>query len=163
MLDQLKNSARATVSISYDDIEDVKYTGYGSGPFGGPAFGGQSSQYDCPTSPRYSGDSITLRSTPRDGIGPYSVVFKIGEDPIPFYRLTSPLGITSNPTTKTIVEDTTVGGTYILTDEDVRTSNGTITFSAHIEDSCPTTSQTCTETCIVNIGCLAPVCNFTVT
>ena len=152
------------MSSTYNNIEDIKHTGYGSGPLGGPTFGGQSSQLDCPTAPKYSGDSITLRATPRDGIGPYSVVFKIGADPIPFGRLTSPLGITSNPTIgKIIVEDTTVGGTYILTDEDVRTSDGTITFSVHIEDSCPTTSQTCTETCIVNIGCLAPVCNFTVT
>ena len=148
---------------THDDTEYIKHIGYGSGTFGGPAFGGQALSPSCPIAPKYSGDSVTLQATPNGGTGPYSIVFKKGTDPILFSRLTSPIGITSNPTTKTIVEDTIVGGAYILDDEDVRTSDGTISFSVHIEDSCPTGAQTCTEECIINIGCLAPLCNFTVT
>ena len=118
----------------------------------------------CPSGPKYSGGSVILRATPRDGIGPYLVEFYKDEVPIPFGRLTSPLVITDNPTTKSIVENTLVGGTYILDDIDVANAvGGRINFSVYIEDSCPTGSMNCGSTCTINIGCVAPVCNFVVT
>ena len=120
----------------------------------------------CPGSPKYSGDPVQLRATPNGGIGPYLVEFYKDEVPIPFSRLTSPLpiGITSNPTTKTIAEGTLVGGTYLLDDIDVANAvGGLMNFSVYIEDSCPTGPMNCGSTCTISIGCVAPVCNFLVT
>ena len=118
----------------------------------------------CISTPKYSGDPVILRATPRDGIGPYLVEFYKDEVPVPIGRLTSPLVITTNPTTKSIVENTLVGGTYILDDIDVANAvGGRINFSVYIEDSCPTGPMNCGSTCTINIGCVAPVCNFVVT
>ena len=118
----------------------------------------------CPAVLKYSGNPIQLRATPRDGIGPYLVEFYKDEVLIPFGRLTSPVGITTNPTTKSIVENTDVGGTYILHDIDVANAiGGRINFSVYIEDSCPTGPMNCGSTCTIDIGCIAPVCNFVVT
>ena len=112
----------------------------------------------CPTSPRYSGDTITLEATPTGGIGPYDIEFKkdtVTIDPSRLGGLDNP--ILSSP------EGTTITRAYTLDDLDVSTSGGTIDFSVHIIDSCPTGPMFCTETCSINIGCVAPVCNFTVT
>ncbi len=38
-------------------------------------------------------------------------------------------------------------------------STGMIDFSVYIEDSCPTIHKTCIQTCNIDIGCIAPVCN----
>jgi hypothetical protein len=113
----------------------------------------------CPTSARYSGDDITLQSTPRDGIGPYYVVFrKDGDDISP-----SRLGGLDNPILNA-PENVQITRVYTLNDLDISSaSTGTIDFSVYIEDSCPTGPMSCTETCTINIGCVAPVCNFTVT
>lgn len=144
----------------YHNIENIKRIGYGSGSFGSSGFGGQSIFLaTCPTVPKYSGDTITLLATPRDGIGPYYVEFRkngsamLGNDPL------------GNPyTIPSAIEDVTITRTYILNDVDIAGAlTGTIDFSVYIEDSCPTGAQSCTESCIINIGCVAPVCNFTVT
>ncbi len=114
----------------------------------------------CPITPKYSGDTITLQATPRDGIGPYYVEFSKDGLLIDPARLGG-----TNPGTSQIYnapENTTITRTYTLTDEDVRNSPGTITFGVFISDSCPTTARTCTQGCIVEIGCMPPVCNFTV-
>ena len=119
----------------------------------------------CPGSPKYSGDPVQLRATPNGGIGPYLVEFYKDEVPISFSRLTIPLGgITDNPTTKSIIENTEVGGTYILDDIDVANAvGGLMNFSVYIEDSCPTGPMNCASTCTISVGCVAPVCNFLVT
>lgn len=143
-----------------DNMENIKSVGYGSESFGSSEFGGRSiSLATCPTVPKYSGDTITLQATPRDGIGPYQVEFRkngvaiLGNDP-----LGNPYIIPS------AIENVTIIRTYTLNDADIAgASEGMINFSVYIEDSCPTTHQTCTESCIINIGCIAPVCNFTVT
>ncbi len=87
----------------------------------------------CPGT-KYSGDTITLRATPRDGIGPYYVAFKkdgIIIDP-------SRLGAQPNPISDA-PENIEITRTYTLNDEDVRNAlTGTIGFSVFIRDSCPT-------------------------
>lgn len=143
-----------------NNTENIKRAGYGSESFGSSGFGGQSiSLATCPTVPKYSGDTLTLQATPRDGIGPYHVEFRMNGPAIPG---NDPLG---NPyTIPSAIENVTIIRTYILSDADIAGAlTGTINFSIYIEDSCPTTHQTCTESCIINIGCIAPVCNFTVT
>lgn len=143
-----------------DNMENIKHIGYGSGSFGSSGFGGQSiSLATCPTVPKYSGDTITLQATPRDGIGPYLVEFRMNGTAIPG---DDPVG---RPyTISSATEDDTLIRTYILSDADIAGAlSGTIDFSVYIEDSCPTAHQTCTESCIIDIGCVAPVCNFTVT
>ncbi len=113
----------------------------------------------CPVSPKYSGSTVTLRATPRDGIGPYTVEFrKGGVDIIPSSRLES----LSNPILNA-PENNDITRVYTLDDVDIASSPGTIDFSVYITDSCPTGAKTCTETCTINIGCVTPVCNFTVT
>ncbi len=88
---------------------------------------------ECPGT-KYSGDTITLKATPRDGIGPYYVAFKkngIIIDP-------SRLGGQSNPITNA-TENLEITRTYTLNDEDVRNAlTGTIGFSVFIRGSCPT-------------------------
>ena len=104
----------------------------------------------CPTSPKYEGDTIHLSATPRDGIGPYIIIFEKNNSPI--------LSLSN------VIENTEVTYDYQLTNEDIRTASfGTINFSVYMEDSCPTTHQTCIQSCTIDIGCMAPVCNFTVT
>lgn len=143
-----------------DDI-DIKNLEYGSSPYGSSAFGGSSISLvpTCPLGLKYSGDTITLKATPKNGIGPYYVVFRkngVTIDP-------SRLGGLSNPITSA-TEDIEITRVYTLNDADISgASTGTINFSVYIEDSCPTGPQTCTETCVVSVGCIAPVCNFTVT
>jgi hypothetical protein len=113
----------------------------------------------CPIDSKYSGDTVTLEATPKDGIGPYYVEFSKDGDLIDPARL----GGLDNPIYNAL-EDTTITREYSLTDEDVRNAlTGTITFGVFMSDSCPTTSQTCSQECVVNIGCITPVCNFTVT
>lgn len=108
----------------------------------------------CPISPKYENDIIHLGATPKDGIGPYIVEF-----------IKSINGVYS--TVKSYIdapENIQITYDYTLIEEDIRNAlSGTINFSVYIEDSCPIIPQTCTETCTINIGCLAPVCNFTVT
>ncbi len=144
----------------YDNIENIKRTGYGSGSFGASGFGGQSTSLaTCPMVTKYSGDTLTLQTTPKDGIGPYYVQFRMNGTVIPE---NDPLG---RPyTIPSATENVTLIRTYILNDADIAGAlTGTINFSVYIEDSCPTGHKTCTESCIINIGCMAPVCNFTVT
>lgn len=113
----------------------------------------------CPTSPRYSGDNITLKSTPKDGIGPYYVVFRKNAVDINPSRLAG----LDNPILNA-PENVQITRVYTLNDLDISSaSGGTINFSVYIEDSCPIGPMSCTETCTINIGCVAPICNFTVT
>ncbi len=103
----------------------------------------------CPSGLKYEGDTVHLSATPRDGIGPYYIEFRKNSNPIASY--------TGAPENIEITYD------HILSNEDIRTAfSGTIDFSVYIEDSCPTGPQSCGEICTITIGCLAPVCNFTV-
>lgn len=115
----------------------------------------------CPESLRYEGNTITLQATPRDGTSPYYVEFRKNGVAIPG---NDPLG--RSYTIPSATEDVQLTRTYVLTNEDIRTaSTGTIDFEAFMSDSCPAPlgPKTCDVICTVNIGCLAPVCNFTVT
>ncbi len=113
----------------------------------------------CPMNPKYSGDTVTLNATPKDGIGPYYVVFKKGIYIIDPSRLES----LPNPVTG-VAENTLITRVFTLDDVDVASATGgTIDFSVYIEDSCPTGPMTCTQTCTITLGCVAPVCNFAVT
>jgi len=141
-------------------MTNIKRVGYGSGPLGSYGFGGESeSSAVCPTTPKYSGDIVTLEATPRDGIGPYYVVFKMNGATINPLKLTGG----TNPITGA-TENTLITRTYTLDDVDISSAlTGTIEFSVYMEDSCPIAPMTCTESCTIDIGCYAPVCNFTVT
>ena len=143
-----------------NNTENITHIGYGSSPFGSSEFGGYSkSLATCPTTPKYSGDTVTLKATPTGGVEPYVVTFKKDGSTIS----TSRLGGLSNPTTGA-VEDTQITRVYTLDDLDISSaSTGTINFSVYIEDSCPTGPMSCTETCTISVGCVAPICNFTVT
>ncbi len=104
----------------------------------------------CSSTLKYSGDLVHLQATPKDATGPYYVEFR---------KNNSPISSLSN-----VIEDTLITYDYLLTDLDISSAiTGTIDFSVYISDSCPTGSQTCTQNCTVNIGCIAPLCNFTVT
>lgn len=124
------------------------------------AFQSIASPSACPITPKYSGDTVTLKATPKDGIGPYYVEFQkngVLIDP-------SRLGGTNPGTSQLydVLENVSITREYTLDDLDVSTSGGTIDFSVYMSDSCPTIAQTCTDTCTITIGCIAPVCNFTV-
>lgn len=110
----------------------------------------------CPSTPKCSGDPITLQATPKDGIGPYIVTFKKDDntiDPSRFEDQSNPINNTS--------ENETITRVYTLNDVDIaNATGGTITFSVLISDSCPTGAQTCEEFCIINVGCRTPICNF---
>jgi hypothetical protein len=111
----------------------------------------------CPTI-KYSGDTVTLKATPRNGIAPYIVTFKKDDEAINSSRLGGSNPISPAP------EDVDITRAYILDDLDISSAlSGTIKFSVEISDSCPTGPVTCTSECIINIGCMAPVCNFVVT
>lgn len=113
----------------------------------------------CPVSPRYSGNIITLKATPKDGIGPYYVGFSKDGSPIDPSRLEG----LDNPIFPA-PENVLITRVYTLDDLDISSALlGTIDFSVYITDSCPTGSKICTETCTITIGCIAPVCNFQVT
>jgi hypothetical protein len=141
----------------YDTIQDLTY---GSSSYGSSAFGGVSTLVlTCPSGLKYSGNTITLKATPKDGIGPYYVVFRkngVTIDP-------SRLGGLDNPIINA-PENTEITRIYTLNDADIAgATTGTIDFSVYMEDSCPTGSRTCAQTCTITIGCLAPICNFVVT
>ena len=107
---------------------------------------------------KYSGNTITLQATPADGIGPYIVTFKKNGVTIGSSRL----GGSSNPISNA-TEGIQITRVYTLDDLDVSSATGgTIDFSVLISDSCPTEAKSCESTCTVNLGCIAPVCNFTV-
>lgn len=141
-------------------MTNIKRIGYGSGPLGSYGFGGESkSSAMCPTTPKYSGDTVTLEATPRDGIGPYDVVFIMNGDIIDSPKLTGG----TNPITGA-PENVPIIRTYTLDDLDISLAlTGTIEFSVQVSDSCPIEPMSCTESCTIDIGCMAPVCNFTVT
>lgn len=113
----------------------------------------------CPGTLKYSGNTVTLKATPRNGIGPYYVVFRkntVNIDPSRLGGLVNP--IIDAP------EDVQITRVYTLDDVDIASATGgTIDFSVYISDKCPTGAKFCESICTVNIGCVAPVCNFTVT
>ena len=147
----------------YTGDNDLNFYAFVSPIVPTPLSGAPQAPSGCPGSPKYSGDPVQLRTTPNGGIGPYLVEFYKDEVPILFSRLTNPLVITDNPTSKSIIENTEVGGTYILNDIDIANAvGGLINFSVYIEDSCPTGPMNCGSTCTISVGCVAPVCNFTV-
>lgn len=112
----------------------------------------------CPST-KYSGDNVTLQSTPDGGIGPYYVVFlkdDVTIDPSRLAGLDNP--IIDAP------EGVQITRVYSLNDLDISSAiSGTLKFSVYIEDKCPIGSQSCQSDCIISVGCVAPVCNFTVT
>lgn len=113
----------------------------------------------CVGTVKYEGNTVTLKATPRNGTGPYDVEFRKNGAAIASSRLAGLLNpIIDAP------EDIEITRVYTLDNEDIRTASvSTIDFSVYISDSCPTGAKTCESICTVNIGCLAPVCNFTVT
>ena len=121
----------------------------GTGGCGGALAGTIFEQPTCTTATKYSGDFVTLKATPKAGIGPYNVTFRKNSVDIPgaYY--------TGQP------ENVQITYNYQLTDEDIRNAlTGTIDLSVFISDSCPTGAKTCENTCTVTIGCVSPTCHF---
>lgn len=145
-----------------DDIENIQNM-YGEFAYGSSAFGtgAVSLAPTCPSPStlKYSGDTVTLKATPKDGVGPYNVTFRKDGATIDSSRL----GGLSNPILGAS-EDVQITRVYTLNDADIAGAlTGTIEFSVYMTDSCPTVPQTCEDFCVISIGCLAPVCNFVVT
>lgn len=130
----------------------------------------------CPASIKYSGDDVTLKATPIQGVAPYIIEFRISPpqnmigdetgatDIIPSVRL----GGFSNPTYN-ITEGTELTRIYILGNIDLEgatTKSGdtgpSIIFAAEMIDSC-SPPQSCIKYCKVFVGCTPPVCDFIVT
>lgn len=133
---------------------------YGSIPYGSTPFGGTVAELapTCPTVPKFSGNTVTIQATPKDGIGPYYVEFRKDDVAIDPSRLGDVNPIPSAP------ENIQITRVYTLNDADIAGAvGGFIKFTIFIRDSCPTGGLTCIEDCFVSIGCVAPVCNFTVT
>lgn len=136
----------------------------------------------CTSTVKYEGNTIALQATPRNGTGPYYVRF---------WRKSASGPYTELGTVRTVVEDTATTYNIVLTDSDIVGAVGDSTAGAPtigaggyitdpedssapftagkirvavtMYDSCPTTPKTCISYCDVSLGCLAPVCNFTVT
>ncbi len=137
-----------SVDAQFDDIRIRKYASV-EPTFSTTGIEEVSGAPICPSGLKYEGDTVHLSATPRDGIGPYYVEFRKNSNPIASY--------TGAPENIEITYD------HILSNEDIRTAfSGTIDFSVYISDSCPTGAQSCGQICTIAIGCLAPVCNFTV-
>ena len=118
----------------------------------------------CTTTPKHSGDIITLQLTPTGGIGPYTVEFRKDDVVIDPSLLLDEFGVPSisNPLTD-VSEDILLTRKYTLTDTDIAAATtGTIKFSVIATDSCPTGPLSCDQYCDITIECVAPVCNFTV-
>ncbi len=139
----------------------------------------------CVTTTKSSGDAITLAASPSGAIGPYHVRF--WRMPSSSFTMAwEELG-----TTRTITEGSSTSTNFSLSDSDLvaaaGTTAGTPTFSTvtlgnlvdpgtgnnlaagkirvatTVYDSCPNGGQSCIAWCDINLGCIAPTCNFTVT
>ena len=150
---------------------------YGTIPYGSSAFGAGTNPGEgiCPTTIKISGDVLTLKSTPIQGVAPYIIQFRmsppqsmIGDASgatyvIPDTRIPGGNNISG------VSEGTTITRIYTLDSNDlegattkVGDTGPSIIFAAEIIDSC-TPSQSCIKYCKIFVGCTAPVCDFTVT
>ena len=138
----------------------------------------------CPTSPRYSGDSINLQASPSGAIGPYYVRFWRMPD-VTYSMTYGEIG-----TVRTVSEGSSTSTSFTLFDADLVAASGNTTagipttgptgaiidpyggtaqltagkirVATTVYDSCPTGAQSCISYCDVTLGCVAPTCNFTV-
>lgn len=126
--------------------------------------------------PKLSGETVTMAAKPVQGVSPYDITFRKtpaasadgSEAGATEVMLAARLGGLANPTTKVITEGTTVTRVYTLDIDDLNgavTKAGdtmpSITFASTIEDSC-TPVQTCVNACKIFVGCVEPICDFTV-
>ena len=130
----------------------------------------------CPADIKYSGDTVTLKATPIQGVAPYTVEFRISP---PQNMMDNETGATdvvssarledlSNPTYN-VTEGTAITRTYTLDNVDLEGATSkipgegpSIIFAAEMIDSC-SPPQSCIKYCKVLVGCTPPVCDFTVT
>ncbi len=153
-------------------------TGFGNGSIYGLAD-------TCVTTTKSSGDAITLAASPSGAIGPYYVRFwrmpasggamsfgEIGGVRTVNEGSSTSTSFTLYDTDLVAAAGTTAGTpTYSSTTlgeiYDPGTGNnlaaGKIRVATTVYDSCPTGGQSCIAWCDINLGCIAPTCNFTVT
>lgn len=148
----------------------------GSTTLGGSIIQGLQGTATCTVGIKYSGDDVTLKATPIQGVAPYTIEFRISPpqsmigdetgatDVIPSARL----GGFSNPTYN-VTEGTDITRVYTLDNTDIEGATSkipgegpSIIFAVEIIDSC-FSPQSCIKYCKTFVGCTAPVCNFTVT
>lgn len=149
---------------------------YGSGTYGSLPESGIQAAANCPIATKYSGDTVTLKATPIQGVAPYTVEFRMSPpqsmigDETGATDVISPLrlGGLSNPTNN-VTEGTEITRIYTLDDADLEGATSkipgegpSIIFATEMIDSC-TPSQSCIKYCKVLVGCTLPVCDFTVT
>jgi hypothetical protein len=139
----------------------------------------------CITSTKSSGDFITLAAAPSGAVGPYYVRFwrlpatggahtwentgglntvtEGSSTSINFQLFDTDLvaasGVTANTPT---YSSTTLGALYDF-GTGYNLAAGKIRVATTVYDSCPTGGQSCIAWCDINLGCIAPTCNFTVT
>ena len=130
--------------------------------------------------PKVVPNTVTMAAKPVQGVSPYKITFRktpaasadgseTGAAEVIATARLALTNATTNPTAKTITEGTTVTAVYTLDIDDLNgavTKAGgdtmpSITFAATIEDSC-TPVSTCVNACKIFVGCVAPVCDFTV-
>lgn len=120
------------------------------------------------------GQTINVNAAPIGGIAPYAVSFYKKLNTSPQIQIgTTQIGV-SEATGSTTPSTTTVP--YTITDGDATSVTGDpgvtpplapgyIRIITNITDSCPTASggpKTCSESCDINIMCVAPTCNIIV-
>jgi hypothetical protein len=156
-----------------------------------PGFGDMYGLYDtgtCVGTTKASGSTITLASAPNGAIGPYYVRFFR----MPGTSQTNASTFSELDTVRTVEELSNTSTSFTLYDTDlvaakgntladIPTTNATgallttvgtgtkpltvgyIRVFTTVYDSCPTGAQSCVSSCDVQLGCIAPTCNFTVT
>jgi hypothetical protein len=137
----------------------------------------------CPTSPRYSGNSINLQASPNGAIGPYYVRFwrkPTSAGSMTWQELGTTRSVSEGSSTSTsftlydldvasaighsgaLTPDSNIAGTISESGAAAALAVGKIRVATTIYDSCPITPQVCLSYCDVTLGCVAPTCNFTV-
>lgn len=139
----------------------------------------------CSTATKASGQTITLQAAPNSAVAPYHVRFwrkptsggTMSWQEVGTVRtVTVDGGTTSDSFTlydldvASALGDSTAGvltsstsGAISETTAAFTLSVGKIRVATTVFDSCPVTPMTCVTSCDVNLACVAPTCNFTVT
>jgi len=140
----------------------------------------------CTSATKASGQTVTLQAAPDGGVAPYYVRFwrkptsggTMSWQEIGTVRtVAADNGTTSDSFQLQDLDvasaDGDVAAKVLLTDtagvlsESATTaftlSPGVIRVATTVYDSCPVTPMTCVTSCDVNLACVAPICNFTVT
>ena len=129
----------------------------------------------CTTTTKLVGDTVTLSSTPIQGVAPYTIQFRkspaqsMGNDESAATEIIPDAGIPGGNNISGVAEGIVITRVYTLDSNDlegattkVGDTGPSIIFAAETIDSCAP-PQSCIKYCKIFVGCTAPVCDFTVT